>query len=228
VVGQHLMKSRKPFDLRRELFLWNCGLSLLSIVASIRVIPEMVYIIKEFGFIYSVCEMGSAQHGQAIGIWAWLFAWSKLWELGDTAFIVLRKQKLIFLHWYHHITVLLGVWFGCGYVNSMGRWFMVVNYFVHAFMYTYYALKSMKVKIPKAVSMVITFTQIIQMVTCIYVTYTVYRIRNLGEKCCTPYQTLSVGVVLYVSYFLLFLNYFLKAYVWKALPKRTKTLTKVE
>ena len=32
-------------------------------------------------------------------LWTWLFIASKIPELGDTAFIVLRKQKLIFLHW---------------------------------------------------------------------------------------------------------------------------------
>lgn len=32
--------------------------------------------------------------------WGWLFTLSKMVELGDTIFIVVRKQELIFLHWY--------------------------------------------------------------------------------------------------------------------------------
>lgn len=34
----------------------------------------------------------------------------KVPELVDTVFIVLRKRPLIFLHWYHHVTVLLFCW----------------------------------------------------------------------------------------------------------------------
>ena len=33
------------------------------------------------------------------GYWTFMFVMSKVPELGDTIFIVLRKQPLIFLHW---------------------------------------------------------------------------------------------------------------------------------
>ena len=36
------------------------------------------------------------------GFWASLFVLSKVPELGDTFFILLRKQPLIFLHWWVH------------------------------------------------------------------------------------------------------------------------------
>ncbi|CAG0895138.1 unnamed protein product [Cyprideis torosa] len=69
------------------------------------------------------------------GTWTWLFILSKVPELGDTIFIVLRKQPLIFLHWYHHVTVLLYCWYSFAEVISNGRWFITMNYTVHAIMY---------------------------------------------------------------------------------------------
>ncbi|VDL66713.1 unnamed protein product [Nippostrongylus brasiliensis] len=42
--------------------------------------------------------------------WACMFAFSKIAELGDTVFLVLRKRPVIFLHWYHHAVVLVYCW----------------------------------------------------------------------------------------------------------------------
>jgi len=43
---------------------------------------------------------------------------------------------------------------------SGGLIFMILNYAVHAFMYSYYALKAAGLKIPKIVAMVITTSQV--------------------------------------------------------------------
>nr|CAD7567629.1 unnamed protein product [Timema californicum] len=90
------------------------------------------------------------EHDRVSGFWTWMFVLSKLPELGDTVFIVLRKQPLIFLHWYHHITVLLYSWFSYTEYTASARWFIVMNYFVHSVMYSYYALRSMGYSLPRA------------------------------------------------------------------------------
>ena len=117
-----------------------------------------------------------------------MFVLSKVPELGDTLFIVLRKQPLIFLHWYHHATVLVYSW----YINinhflfnlekkliyfvfkipryayteytAPARYYITMNFTVHSFMYSYYALKAMHYRVPRFVSMAITVAQLSQMV----------------------------------------------------------------
>ena len=84
---------------------------------------------------------------------------SKIFEFGDTVFIVLRKQKLIFLHWYHHVVVMICVFYAKALGQPFGRWFATINYAVHAIMYSYYTLRALKIRVPKIVAMMITAIQ---------------------------------------------------------------------
>ena len=64
---------------------------------------------------------------------------SKRVELGDTLFIVVRKQKLIFLHYIHPVLALIYPWYSVSQNISLECWFVTVNYVVHSSMYSYYA-----------------------------------------------------------------------------------------
>ena len=93
--------------------------------------------------------------------WGWLFGLSKVVELGDTIFVVLRKRPLTFLHVFHHCTVLVACWYTGSQVAPTARWFVTMNYTVHSVMYTYYALQILRwFQIPKVVSMTITVLQV--------------------------------------------------------------------
>jgi elongation of very long chain fatty acids protein 6 len=48
--------------------------------------------------------------------------------------------------------------------TAPARWFIVMNFTVHSFMYSYYALKAMNYRVPRFVSMAITVAQLSQMV----------------------------------------------------------------
>ncbi|XP_033644031.1 elongation of very long chain fatty acids protein 6-like [Asterias rubens] len=218
LVGQRIMRDRPAYDLRQALTAWSVGLAIFSWIGLLRGWEESYYMATTYGPKSIACD--SVGFIGASGLWAWLFAASKLVELGDTAFIVLRKQKLIFLHWYHHITVLLYTWYSYGCYTSTGRCFLVMNYTVHAFMYTYYALKASRlVRIPRKVNVCITILQIMQMFMGIIINLYAHQVLKSGEPCDVTWRNLEVSFVMYLSYFMLFANYFYRAYFAKQQEK---------
>lgn len=213
--GRQYMQSRQRFDLRRLLFCWNTFLALFSIIGTLRTVPELVYVLRQFGFHHSVCNPSFVEHTKVSGFWTWMFILSKVPELGDTIFVVLRKQPLIFLHWYHHVTVLVYAWYSYAGHTASGRWFMVMNYMVHSFMYSYYALKALRIRIPRPVSMLITTAQLLQMVVGLYINIWGYQSKARGEKCTVSDENIKISILMYFSYFVLFSHFFYNAYVNK-------------
>lgn len=75
-----------------------------SLYAICKIFPTAYHMVYLGGWQHAMCDSRAYIGSSGGGIWAFLFPLSKLPELVDTAFIVLRKQKMVFLHWYHHIT----------------------------------------------------------------------------------------------------------------------------
>jgi elongation of very long chain fatty acids protein 6 len=207
------MRSRPRYELRVLLILWNVCLAVFSIVGAIRSFPEFYNALSERGVVYSVCD-GSYAYG-ITGFWAFMFIMSKVPELIDTLFIILRKQKLIFLHWYHHTTVLCYCWYSYSDFTATGRWFMNMNYIVHGLMYSYYAFKAMRIRVPVFISQLITSLQIIQMIGGCYVNWVAYQTKFYAPhvECQVTKENIYASCVMYMSYFALFFNFFLRAYV---------------
>ncbi|CAG7825357.1 unnamed protein product [Allacma fusca] len=215
-IGGHWMKNRQPFQLRRLLTAWNIGLALFSAIGFFRTAPEVFHILKQSnGFHQSVCSRDG--HNAATAFWALLMTWSKLVELGDTAFIILKKQPLIFLHWYHHITVLVYVWASFETYEPSLRYFMSMNFFVHAIMYMYYAFKALRIKVPRNIAMMITCLQLSQMVIGVYVNLYLLYAKGKGETFCpdAASQGIHMALMMYASYFGLFANFFYRSYFGK-------------
>jgi elongation of very long chain fatty acids protein 6 len=214
VLGTAYMRNRQRFELRFFLIIWNMMLAIFSIIGTIRVLPEFLDAWDSHGLNYTICNNDYA-YG-ITGFWAYMFIMSKLPELVDTVFIVFRKQRLIFLHWYHHATVLIYCWFSYKEFTSTGRWFMCMNYCVHSLMYSYYAFKAMRIQVPRSISKLITCAQISQMIAGIYVNYIAYdTIVNKNESCQISIENIKYSFLMYASYFALFFHFFLKSYVFK-------------
>jgi elongation of very long chain fatty acids protein 6 len=212
-LGQRIMKNREKFHIYRSLIAWNILLACFSIVGTIRALPTFISRVYNYGIDYSICDQ-SLEFG-VFEFWTNAFVMTKLIDMFDTAFIVLRKQKLIFLHWYHHSITLIFTWYLYRHFASIGRWFVAMNLTVHSFMYTYYAFKAARFSIPKKVSLFITTLQLLQMIAGVWINVYALMKKLNGGSCDTPTEGLYFALLIYFSFFVLFANFFVKAYLKK-------------
>nr|WPW53318.1 elongation of very long chain fatty acids protein 6-like G protein [Hemicentrotus pulcherrimus] len=221
--GQRWMENRPAYDLRRPLMMWSAAFALFSFFGLVNTAPSLLHslLFEKNGWHDVICK-ASFYNGR-IGMWAWLFPMSKVVELGDTFFIVLRKRKLIFIHWYHHIFTLIYSWYSHRDYISTGRFFATLNFGVHAAMYAYYALSAAKVtKIPQKLKVGITLIQLSQFFISIAVTvHTIIQLVN-GNECDTHGTNIAWSVVLYLSFLYFFMKFFYEAYVKPIGAKKRK------
>lgn len=141
-------------------------------------------------------------------------------ELLDTFFIVIHKKPLIFLHWYHHISVLLYCWHAYVTKAPAGLFFVTMNYGVHAIMYFYYFLMAIKCKPKWFNSIWITVSQISQMVVGVTVTVLGFVLGPKYEKeCAIKPENNAAALIMYGSYLLLFVQFFVQRYQVKGSKK---------
>ena len=221
--GKKWMEEKTPYDLRTLLTLWNFLLASYSIAGFLIMAPPIFKDITQNGFTHSICYSPVTVQPW-LSFWAWLFVWSKVVEFGDTIFIVLRKSPLSFLHWYHHITVLMYSWYGLATRNTAGHWFSTNNLGVHAVMYTYYMLKALGFKIPSYVAKCITIVQLTQFVVGLMIVFTgvwlTYTQQAFG--CGMTDTHIKAGLIMYGSYFVLFMNFFYHRYIKVKAPRKKK------
>ncbi|KAI5103617.1 hypothetical protein C0J45_7198, partial [Silurus meridionalis] len=210
-LGQYLMRDRQKLDLRVALVLWSSSLAVFSIIGSVRSGSYMLHLLNTGGLRQSVCDT-SFYSAPISKFWAYAFTLSKVPEFGDTVFIVLRKQRLIFLHWYHHITVLLYTWYTYSERTAGGCWFITMNFTVHSLMYSYYAVKAAGLRLPRPCAMIITILQILQMALGLMVLGLVYRWKN-DTVCRSTESNITWGSLMYLSYLLLFASFFYQSYM---------------
>jgi len=133
------------------------------------------------------------------------FTLSKIWEWGDTAFIVwLGRRPPQFLHTYHHTTTF---WLFCFVMNQPGaeKIGMLLNGFVHFLMYSHYW------KPWSSMVWTITVLQIVQLCVCLWVYSTNHTAcpdavfsqdpRAYSLEFLSSYLTVPVFIVYFVKYF---------------------------
>eukprot|EP01068_Selenidium_serpulae_P010880 Selendium_serpulae@DN5553_c0_g1_i2.p1 len=238
--GQKFMENRKAFLLRGPLKVWNLGLAVFSLLGAIRVVPHCLYMCCTYGLESLFCSPPPFTYGhRATGFWIMLFVFSKYVELIDTAFIVLRKKPLTFLHWFHHVTVLLYSWDALIREQPCGIIFSAMNLCVHAIMYFYYFLTASGRR--PSWGMTVTVLQILQMVVGVICTiiglfysfsyphifymeaHQVFKPLSIG--CYVSRTNLYGACVMYSAYLFLFLQFFVGRYFGIKKKPSTPTLT---
>ncbi|KFV03014.1 Elongation of very long chain fatty acids protein 6, partial [Tauraco erythrolophus] len=211
---QHFMKERRGYELRFPLALWSFGLALFSAMGAHRIWKQMSFILSTKGFKQSVCSPSFYVHPVS-KLWVYLFSLSKFLELGDTVFIVLRKKKLIFLHWYHHAITLILIWYAYKDMVAGSGWLTILNYSIHAVMYFYYAMRAAGFQVSRYIAMAITISQMLQIVFYLIINILVIFWRE-DKVCHATWEIILFSFMGYTSILVLFGNYFFKTYVRRA------------
>jgi len=219
------MADAKPMRLQPVVVVWNFALSVFSMAGVAYCVPPFLFNedvgLLTGGFYPSVCNHSSSYGMGESGFFVFLFIYSKLFELVDTLWLLLRKSPVILLHWYHHATVLLYCWHAYSVRIGTGLWFASMNYSVHALMYFYFGLTQCGPagrKFAKKFAMLITTLQLTQMVFGIIVTVASVYYHSIGQACYVNLTNSFLGLLMYTSYFVLFLQLFLEHYVFKKEP----------
>ncbi|CAC9468957.1 fatty acid elongase [Leishmania donovani] len=153
----------------------------------------------------------------ATAFWVLTFNLSKIVELMDTVFLLLRHKPVPFIHWYHHASVMLFCWHAhvSGISNGLG--FAVMNMLVHSIMYFYYFMCACgQRKLVRPFASMVTLLQIAQMFAGMaLILYTTRLYVTHPGGCDTSASSLAFGTVMYLSYIILFVKLFRDNYVLK-------------
>jgi len=213
VYGSQRIINRK-YEIKWLLILWNAALAIFSMFGVVNVTGWLIHDLMNTGFDSTVCNENFFRPKERIRIAYYLlvFCMSKFPELCDTAFLVLRKAPLQFLHTYHHATVLIFSIQILAFGPGACFWYAGMNYFVHSIMYTYYCIRALRISVPELLAKCITSMQSLQMFVGLFVNfYSLYRKWN-GHHCGNSYSHSAIAIGLYLSYFVLFLQFYFKRY----------------
>lgn len=229
-LGPVVMKKFKPMKSKAILALWNLLLSTFSWVGVSRCVPHLASVFMEKGFKYTICTHPQEWYMKGgVALWMGLFCLSKLPELIDTLFLVLRKKPVIFLHWYHHVSVLLYCWHAYHFTIPAGIWFACMNYTVHGIMYFYYFLMAVGLyRVASSFAGFVTALQITQMLigTAVMGYSGMYFLTEGEGECYNNRDNVFLGFAMYLSYFMLFAAFAVKRYLLPS--KKAVTVKKMQ
>lgn len=215
--GPKYMAKREPFQLKSLLIFYNAYQVLFSVwlcCQAFKVKNAIPYLLN-----YSCSSSPDREFQMALWNGAWWYFFSKMVELLDTVFFVLRKKQnqVTFLHVYHHSCTMFFSWCYLKYIpGEQGVVIGFLNSLVHVVMYFYYFLAALGPKYQKYLwwKKYMTWIQLTQF--CIML---VYLFSLMAMDCKLPKALTYFFVGNVVIFLYLFGDFYVKAYVY---PKKKK------
>ncbi|GMS90003.1 hypothetical protein PENTCL1PPCAC_12178, partial [Pristionchus entomophagus] len=201
------VSARPPFQI------WNLTIAVLSGVCACGMSDEFFRTLFGRGLNASLCTSTDTFFHGTNGFFLWCYHIIRLFEFSDTYFIILRKQPLLFIHWYHHALTLFVSWFTYGRPSPYSRYGIYLNAIVHTVMYTYFFLRACNVRLPLAVAKFITTAQIVQFVIASWsIIHTSVLKFGLRVPCELDMQTVISSWFMVVCYLYLFIDLYRNKY----------------
>nr|UTO68441.1 elongation of very long chain fatty acids protein 1 [Daphnia magna] len=208
--GPKLMESRKPFQLRGVLIIYNA----FQIVFNGWMFWESnrVTWFNGYSIICQPVDYSLNEDALRIIFIGYCLYISKLIDFLDTLFFILRKKdnQITFLHVFHHSFTPLSVWLCFRFIaGGQSCFFLTCNTLVHVVMYFYYMMAAMGPRFQKYLWWK-KYLTVFQMVQFVLVGF--HSIQLLFIDCDYP-KAYSWGTAIQaVMYFFLFKNYHTGAY----------------
>lgn len=224
--GPEFMKNRKPYDLRTVIRAYN----VFQVTANTYCLYRITY--HTFWMVgYSpICQgvsYGTDDNSMALLDVFFFYFLVRIADFLDTVFFVLHKKfssHVTVLHVTHHTLVVINGWvflqFGSDGQPVFG---LCLNQFVHIIMYSYYFMASLGPSVRQYLwwKKYLTAVQIAQFVIMIS-----HGMIPLFVDCGYPSVLLCIGVPQVAFVLVLFINFYIKAYVKRSPGGRAKECSK--
>ncbi|XP_039576571.1 elongation of very long chain fatty acids protein 4-like isoform X2 [Passer montanus] len=210
-LGPSCMRQQWRLELRAPLLIYNLAMVALSSYMFYEFLVTSV--LANYSYLCQPVDYSRSELGMRMARVCWWFFFSKVIELLDTVFLILRKkqEQVTFLHVYHHSSMLFNWWSGVKYVPGGQAFFVgMLNSFVHIFMYGYYALASLGPRMHRHLwwKRYLTILQL-----CQFVAIAAHSSYNLFTDCPFP-DGFNTAVFLYIlSLLALFLRFYYQTYI---------------
>lgn len=208
--------SSAPF--RAAALAHNLALAAYSALTAAHVLPLTAAHVRAHGLLDAYCGRSlwedTPAGAKGLGFWAFWFYVSKVYEIGDTWLLIVKRRRPSYLQVYHHAsTIVCAYWLTASHA-SVSFLFVGLNSCVHAIMYSYYALATVGIRPPG--KSLITSVQIAQFVFGIAAAMPMFFLQ--GGACANDAQKFAVAAIILsvLKLIVLFNAFYTKTYSKKS------------